>query len=201
MSLGEMITTSVIVGVITTVVLLDYGMANSFRYSDRVRGTLIHEAIFKYYEPAGFLCNRWIAKSNNAPVDRNRPDCRHHGPGLYAGEVYEIKPIGAVAEGVSDLNYYLGILMARYPSVNWHPGNNLLVQPPTLRIPELPFIAIDVALPLPGVITYHVRPDYERAASYGLNAAVMTMMILWLNTSVGEVWQGFPKPVPVGAGG
>lgn len=193
--IGGMLITSFIVGLIFSLgyIALGYGeyaLWNKFR-----RGQVIERAIFPYYEAVGFKANRWIARSDNPPMDRRRPDLRHHGPGFYAGQVYEIKSEKGVAEGIIQLNGYIGVLNVRYPNITWHPGNVLLC-PQILPKTALPFnyIRIHVRLAAPGVIAYEPYPDYGEAAKVGVTAFALTFLILFLK---GVIPKLPPMPLPV----
>jgi RHS repeat-associated protein len=191
-SIGGMLAVAGIIGVLTAIGTIAYGWFNYNRMDRLERGNIIHKAIYPFYEAFGFLCNRWIAKSDNPPIDQRRPDCRHHGPGPFAGDVYEIKSIVEVAIGAAQVLDYIAILTARYPGVPWHPGITLLAPTP-LALPEFPFILLDLSIPVPGVIAYSPRADYGKAARWGAAAFVVTLMILALRAG-GPKSQRIPVP-------
>jgi RHS repeat-associated protein len=199
-SLGGMLAVSAIIGILSSIAAIGYGLWNYNRTLPTVRGTAVHEAIFPFYRAVGFRCNAWIATSANPPIDRQRPDCRHHGPGPFSGDVYEIKPIGLLADGVAEVAYYIAILATRYPGVPWHEGLALLAPTP-LRVPEFPYILFDLALPAPGVITYSPRPDYLEALKLGLSVFAVIIIILLLRSGVQNIRPapGIPRPVPAPA--
>jgi RHS repeat-associated protein len=200
-SIGGMLIASAIMGMLASLATIGLGMLNYYSYPATLRGTMIHEAIFAFYRPLGYTCNAWIAKSSNPPIDRHRPDIRHHGPGPFTGEVYEIKPIGELAEGIIQLGDYIATLSVRYPGINWHPGFSYLKCPNVIKLPQFPFVNINVELIEPGMIVYYATPDYTKAALVGLAVFALTLLILLINAGVPAISLGgaFPKPVPVPA--
>jgi hypothetical protein len=198
-SLTQMLTVSAIVGLVATLATIAYGQLRYRGIAARLRGTIVHEYIFTFYRAHGFKCNRWIATSKNPPMDRHRPDCRHHGPGPFMGQVYEIKSSREVVLGGNTVRDYIITLKKRYPSVPWHPGT-ILLAPPVVKIPKFPAMNFYLAIPEPGVITYEASPDYVLAAQVGIAAAAVTLMALMLNAGAkGLVDIGRPVPQPVGA--
>jgi RHS repeat-associated protein len=201
--IGDALAVSAMVGVLTSIATILYGQ---YVYRSKIdpkdRGNIIQRYIFPFYRGFGFKCNQWIGTLANPPVDRARPDMRHHGDGFFGsafrGEVYEIKPNNPtqVALGFDEVqNFYIPRLdahdQANGITTPWHPGTHLLA-PPRMRIPEFPFIVFRLSIPVEGVVAYDPEADIEEAAKWGIGAFAITFFALTLliDTPV-------PKPEPV----
>ncbi|HEX7962009.1 MAG TPA: hypothetical protein VF493_18970, partial [Terriglobales bacterium] len=148
-------------------------------------------------------CNQQIGTIGNPPVDRARPDMRHHGGAFFGnefrGEVYEIKPNNPtqVQLGAMEVqDFYIPRLEAHDQAngitTPWRPGEHLLA-PPRIRIPEFPFIVFKLSVPQgTGVVAYDPEADIEEAAKWGIAAFAITFFALTL-----KIDQPVPDEVPI----
>jgi hypothetical protein len=117
-----------------------------------------------------------------------RPDARHHGPGLFTGEVYEFKSVAETARGIIEVTDYIADLAIHDPGIPWHGGLSILAPNP-LRVPEFPFILFRLSIPFPGVLVYDPMPDWLKAAE--LSVSVFTVLLLVI------LLKNVPKPGPL----
>ena len=198
--IGDALAVSAIVGVLTSIATILFGQyVYRSKIDPKLRGTIIQRYIFPFYAAFGFKCNQQIGTVGNLPIITARPDMRHHGPGPYTGEVYEIKPNNPVqvALGFDEVqNYYIPLLEAHdwvnRKSTPWHPGTHLLA-PPRIRIPEFPFIVFRLSIPVEGVVAYDPEADIEEAAKWGIAAFAITFFALTLKI---DTPVPTPEPVP-----
>jgi RHS repeat-associated protein len=200
LSFGEVLVVASIIGIVAGIGSFAYGLWNYGQVPPWLRGIWIHEAIYKYYRPWGFRCNEAIGTLADPPPDYHRPDCRHHGPGPFTGEVYEIKPFLQLARGVAQVTRDIGLLQQHDPTIPWHPGPGPLLAPsplPQSDLPQFPFIRIYLDLPVPGVIVYTPGPDFVESAKVGLAAAALFIIIYYLSIGIGRILIRRPIPIPM----
>ena len=167
-------------------------------------GRWVHQAIYRFYIPYGFDCDRWIAKSDHPliinkqlPMNKTRPDARMHDDwSPFAGEVYEIKPLHLYMEGYYQLMDYIQDLRRYYPETPWRPGASLLAENP-LHVPQVPGILFDLSMPAPGIIAYEARPDYMEGIKVGITVATLTFLILLLNRGASPRFGQAPEVAPI----
>lgn len=97
-----------------------------------------------------------------------------------------------VDRGVVEVAFYIARLKAHDRQIAWRPGLSLLAPTP-LRVPEFPFILLDLSIAAAGVIAYEPRPDYQEGAKWGVSAFIITMMILTLRNG-GAPSDSIPVP-------
>ena len=174
---------------------LSSGSSTTILYNRLDRGNAIHRALYPCYAANDFITNRQIGTVGNPPVNRGRPDARHHGPGIFTGEVYEFKSIAEAGVGLVEVTDYIAGLSAHDPLIPWHGGMNILAPNP-LRVPEFPFIVFRLSIPFPGVLVYSPEPDWVRAAQLSVSVFTVTLLLLLLRNAPSPGPRPFPQPVP-----
>jgi RHS repeat-associated protein len=187
--IGQMVAVAAIISILAGIGSILYGLINYRYLSNRLdRGNAIHRALYPWYQAAGFITNRQIGTVGNPPRMTGRPDARHHGPGLFTGEVYEFKSVAETARGIIEVTDYIADLAIHDPGIPWHGGLSILAPNP-LRVPEFPFILFRLSIPFPGVLVYDPMPDWLKAAE--LSVSVFTVLLLVI------LLKNVPKPGPL----